>query len=107
MEEKFGFRTMGAPPPLRQEEDKDKVEIFPLLTNWLPLFPLFHHFCGPRDLISLISLRSSTYPPLSSQYSNHHDDDLHTVMVMVDIGIIEMIAMISNPMAQNNDEKVK
>ena len=27
MEEKFGFRTMAAPPPLRQEEDKEKVSL--------------------------------------------------------------------------------
>ena len=27
MEEKFGFRTMAAPPPLRPEEDKEKVQI--------------------------------------------------------------------------------
>ena len=40
-------------------------------------------------------------------WCNHHRDDLNTVMVVVDIGIIEMIAMISNPMAHNNDEKVK
>ena len=26
MEEKFGFRTMAAPPPLRPEEDKEKVQ---------------------------------------------------------------------------------
>ena len=31
MEEKFGFRTMAAPPPLRPEEDKEKVRKFFLI----------------------------------------------------------------------------
>ena len=58
MEEKFGFRTMAAPPPLRPEEDKEKVGkvVILILLIQFSLFSTFGdyypHF-GERQILVL------------------------------------------------------